>query len=103
MSNGSVKSGAGTLWKASLPAPWPPWLRPYKNEPSPFVVVLNFCGSATLILNVLVKPGFRVGPIPLHGFGGDAERFGDLLVLQAGEEPQFDDLGLNRIFPRQIV
>src|SRR6266851_6549769 len=43
--------------------------------------------SATLIQNVLVKPGFRVGPVSLHGFGGDAERFGDLLVLQAREEP----------------
>src|SRR5947209_12204423 len=59
--------------------------------------------SLPLILNTLVKPGLRVGPVTLHGFGGDAERLSHFLVLQAREEPHLDDLGLDWILSRQVV
>ena len=44
-----------------------------------------------------------MGPVTLHGFGGDAERLGYFLVLQAREVPQLDDLGLDCILSRQVV
>ena len=54
-------------------------------------------------LDRLMQPCPRVTPIPLGSYGGNAEQIRRFFVRQAGEKPQLDQPGLERLFGRETL
>src|ERR1700675_1841532 len=49
-----------------------------------------------------VQPGTRISPVPLGGPVRDAHHLADLFEVQAGEEMEFDELGLGGFLAREF-
>jgi hypothetical protein len=65
--------------------------------------VANFLCRLVGVVQPAIEPGLGVGPVPVGGSPRKSERLGGLLVGEAREATELDEVGLDRVFASQEV